>query len=229
MELMFGLLLTAYLAFAVLASVLVFRWLNRRGLSRKSGVAAATGVLLFAYAIPFADHTAGYLYFQHLCDKEAGDKVYRTVSNVKGFWWWPLQSADVAKRYGYTYVEGGADPHRVSRFEIQGDKVTEHPAEKLRSRYIVRGVEKRDLFLGVVRGITPVVDLHSGETLAERVAFHFRGGWATRKIFFGFGEVFGQCGAEPDSSQFIKSVLRPVNRGFVSHEDGSVQVVSLSK
>ena len=213
MELMFGLLLTGYLAFTVFTIIQVFRWGSRRGLGRKGGVAAAMGVLIFAYAVPFGDHTAGYLYFQHLCKNEAGDRIFRTVSNVKGFWWWPVQSADVATRNGYTYIEGGADPQRVSRYEIHGGTVTEHTAEKLRSRYIVRATENRDLLLGGVRGMTPVVDLHTGETLAERVAFHFRGGWMTRKIFFGFGEVFGQCGAEPDSHQFIKSVLKPMKRG----------------
>jgi len=213
MDLMIGLLIAGYLALTAFLMVQVFKWVSRRDLGRKFGVVAAMGVLLFAYAVPFADHTAGYLYFRHLCDNEAGDKVYRTVSNVKGFWWWPIQSADVAMRNGYSYIEGGADPQSVSRYEIHAGKVTEHKAVKLKSRYIVPATENRDMFLGVVRGMTPVVDLHTGEKLAERIAFHFRGGWATRKIFFGFGEVFGQCGSEPDSPQFIKSVLKPAKRG----------------
>jgi hypothetical protein len=214
MELILSLLiLVAYLAAAIYVVIHVFRWAKQRNLGWKGSGTAVLAVVLVAYAIPFGDHTAGYLYFRHLCDKEAGDKVYRTVTNVRGFWWWPIQSAEMALKYGYSYVEGGVDPHSVSRYEIHGGKVTEQKAIGLGSRYIVRETENRKLFLGVVRGGVPVVDLHTGEKLAERIGFHFRGGWVLRKAFSGSDEQAGSCGSEMDSQAFINSVLQPAKRG----------------
>ena len=135
MELIIGLpIILGYVALTIFGVVKALRWAARHGYRWKGKSSALLGVLLIAYAIPFGDHTVGYLYFRHLCEKEAGVKIYRTVSDVEGFWWWPIQSGEMALKYGYAFVEGGVDPKKVRRYEIHGDKVTEYKATEMRSR-----------------------------------------------------------------------------------------------
>ena len=55
---------------------------------RGAGVKAVGGLVIFAIAflLPFVDEIAGRVYLKHLCETEAGVKVYQTVELPAEYW-----------------------------------------------------------------------------------------------------------------------------------------------
>lgn len=209
MEVKLFLFAVAYLALVLACIVVALVWSTRRkfGFFKTAGVVLATVFLL--YAIPFGDHTVGYLYFRHLCDKEAGVKIQRTVPNVEGFWWWPIQDGEIALKYGYAFVEGGVDPQKGRRYEVLDATIVEYKDTTIKSRYAFRSSGIANLSMGIQRGGDEIVDLRTGEKLAEELGFQFRGGWMLRKVLSGSGGSSGYCPTNVDYLKLITTVLKP--------------------
>jgi hypothetical protein len=213
MELIIALpIILAYLFLTLFATAWAYRWAKRRGYGGGARITAVLGALLLAYAIPFGDHTVGYVYFSRLCATEAGTKIYRTVRDVGGFWWSPISSGAMALQYGYAFVEGGSDPEKVRRYEVKDGAVIEYKNVRSISEYAVdpvalTGPEKTQFF---VRYRRVIAEKATGEKLAEHISFHYRGGWLIRALLAGYGGSAAQCHIGIDPEKLITAVLEPV-------------------
>ncbi len=176
-------------------------------------------VALFAFPTLFLwDEWAGFVYFQSLCNLDAGVKVYRSVENVRRVNL-PYMHLDCKytcqlwlRGHGYDVVEswsrkpGHGGPFHFLRFErihnrqadcrgenllfFQKDKTFEEDTcvrrtikewKDFRSDYMLLSNEPVELLfrnsLGVYGTRQSVRETKSGEVLAERVEYNFRGGW----------------------------------------------------
>lgn len=215
MELIVG--LSIVMAYVVLAFFLVRwvgRWAESRKLSSTNRGSAMFAVFLIAFlVIPLGDHGIGYVYFSRLCAAEGGPKIYRTNQAVEGLWWWAADR-DTARSLGYNFVEGGANPESVTRYELKGGEVTEHRNVRSTSRYVFLPVRVERLAWGVVRQQEIIEDVQTKERLAALTSFQFLGGWLVRALLAGFGGTAAMCHVEPrDILKFIASVLQPIQRG----------------
>jgi hypothetical protein len=105
-----------YVVVAATLMVRTHRFASARALSRAWRMTAPLVVLLVALAIPFGDHLVGWLYFRYLCEREAGERIYRTVDGVEGVrWMWPLADRDTARELGYLFVETGRNLNSLTR------------------------------------------------------------------------------------------------------------------
>jgi hypothetical protein len=187
-----------------------YRWAARRKVTVAGKSATVLGVLILALAIPFGDHIVGYAYFSHLCRNESGTKIHRMVPDVEGMWWWAADGK-TAQALGYRFIEGGTDPHRVTRYEIKGGGMIEHKDVPMASRYVFRSKTPEHIHMGIVRGRSTIEDLQLKEMLGETTVFQYRGGWLARTLLAGFGGSAGLCGTEIVPSKFITSVLQPIH------------------
>jgi len=72
----------------VLACIALAFWVGRKmvGKSRGLNVISGLAIFLFALLLPIADEIAGRIYFNHLCETEAGTKVYQTIELPAEYW-----------------------------------------------------------------------------------------------------------------------------------------------
>ena len=63
-------------------------WVGRKFLRAGLPLKIVVGTLLFLVLLilPFADEIAGRIYFNHLCETEAGIKVYQTIELPAEYW-----------------------------------------------------------------------------------------------------------------------------------------------
>jgi hypothetical protein len=209
MELLIGgAFILFYLGITVACVLWALSWAGRRkcGVSRKSAVVVL--VLFIAYAIPFGDHTIGYVYFNRLCDSEAGARIYRTASGVEGLLS-PTADGQMARHLGYHFVEEGTDTNNVTRYEIRGDDIVEHKNTSSVSRYILEH-RHTDGKLGVATGKYVISDESTKEELAVYTNFSYRGGWLSRGLLSGYGGISASCPNQVfDFEKFIVAVLKP--------------------
>lgn len=215
MELLIGFpIILGYLFLTVYFMVHAYHSLAQQKFGMVGKVVGVLSTLFLAFSVPFGDHIIGHVYFSHLCKKEAGTKIYRTVAKVDGLWWWPISSGQMALENGYAFVEGGVDPKKVRRYVITDGVVVEEKNVQMISTYVVRSGEPKEIGWGIIRGKDIIVeDLRSNETLAETTSFQYRGGWLVRALLTGYGGSAAKCHAGLDREKFITTVLQPVNRG----------------
>ncbi len=81
--------LTGPLVPIILWSIFVF-WLSKKVVSRidSDGKRKITRVLILVVIglLPFSDSMIGHIYFNHLCETEAGAKVYQTIELPAEYW-----------------------------------------------------------------------------------------------------------------------------------------------
>ncbi len=188
------------------------RWAAARGFARSARIGAPLAVLLTALAIPLGDHLIGWLYFRYLCEREAGERIYRTVENVEGFLW---QGADpdTLRRLGYRFIETSRDALFV-RYEIEEGNVVEIAGPVRISQFSVVLEDLERLSLGVARRRLTIRSHAPSEVLASYTTVAFNGGWLFRSLLLGYGGTFGACpegGIQFD--QFVRVVLQPSRRG----------------
>ncbi len=89
-----------YLLLAIVATYVVVKLAGKRGATKRTKIVAALVTLFIFWLIPFWDWIPTVLYHRHLCNTEAGVKIYRSVEGVEGY----LGSAwalDLGYQYAY--------------------------------------------------------------------------------------------------------------------------------
>lgn len=90
-----------YLLLAIVTTYVVVKVVGKRGATKRTKIIAALVTLFIFWLIPFWDWLPTVIYHKHLCNTEAGMKIYRTVEGVEGFLEgsaWPI---NIGYRYGY--------------------------------------------------------------------------------------------------------------------------------
>jgi hypothetical protein len=183
---------------------------QKRSWRTRIGVVVAIGFVV--WAIPYGDHTLGKIEFKMHCAREAGLRIYRTVSGVEGFRS-PFASGNTPRQLGYNFVEEMQSNGKITRHTLQNDGRTITEAVQIPiSRY---AVDRKSSMIGVQisRGEYSIIDLKTNEKLAEYVQFGHLGGWFARQLaaMHAYRSV---CPPEAFSlSKLIRDVLRPRNEG----------------
>lgn len=175
---------------------------------------AAGVVMIIALLIPTADHFVGYLILEYYCYREAGVKIYETVTGVEGYYDFTGWAKEDAWYQGYNYVERWDSIEKSYlhySFDDKGELI-ETKIQKPISRYAYQDQTK---YLGNGIWLThmSVLNLKTKRLLATQSFYGYGGGWVMRKLSKAGGSGdFGSCGREYFYfSDFIKTVLKPIS------------------
>lgn len=123
-----------YLLLAVVAAYVAVQMVKSNGVAKRRKVIAGAMAFFIVWLIPFWDWIPTILYHRHLCNTEAGVKIYKRVEGVEGFLGegpWPLS---IGYRYGYGennlggYVRYRENPDKSS-FKPWVEESTSQPPE----------------------------------------------------------------------------------------------------
>ncbi len=203
-----GAVVLIYLGLVTACILAGIAWAWRKKIGAWGKVAWVVGMFFVAYAIPFGDHTIGYIHFTRLCDTEAGTRIYRTVSGVEGLLT-PNADGQLAQTLGFRFVEQGNISATVARFEIRDDKIVEIKNTQSISRYVLAHSRSKEM-LWSITGQYVITDLNDGKPIAVHTTISYRGGWLVRAVLAGYGGTAAHCPKEVFSVvKFIISVLKP--------------------
>lgn len=107
-----------YLLVALLVTYFVVKLAGKGGALRRGKFIAGFFTLFVFWLIPFWDWIPTVVYHKHLCDTEAGTKIYRSVEGVEGFLAngaWPLD-------LGYQYTDALKAGGGIERYRSNPDK-----------------------------------------------------------------------------------------------------------
>ena len=162
---------------SILLAVAAYIWLARFVAKRIENRAAKYLVIALFVLVPTWDIIPGKIYFNNMCEKEAGLKVYKVVERVEGFRYEQgvgglLRQA--IEEYGYKYVEI-RDGKQFYRYTLNSNgHVVKQEISEPSARYAV-GAERTLLSWNVERNEEFIFDVQTQEKLAIRTTF-FRGG-----------------------------------------------------
>lgn len=138
-------------------------------------------VLIVMLLIPTADAIYGRIKLKHMCEAEAGLKVYRVVHHVKGFMAGTAFSDYWVKEHGYQFSEDRPlHGTTTTRYTLKNDGKIEVeknvlPKSQYRLRFEQFGEKKT---YGHTRYF--IEDITTGEILATDTQVTYHGGWAER-------------------------------------------------
>ncbi len=153
-------------------AVLVGRKFIKKSLPVK--IAGGVAVFLFTLILPVSDEIAGRIYFNHLCETEAGVKVYQTIELPAEYW----------------------DENGKPNFYDESNGNFTLPSEKF---YKVKSRELVHQF-GVQEQCALILDINSQKIVGEKPWFLYWGGYV-RKNFTPHNKA-NSCGG--DWSEFVK-------------------------
>lgn len=163
-------ILLALIVYIGLARVIVRRLPNQK--AKYLGIAVAV-------LIPTWDVIPGKLYFSHLCENEAGLKVYKTVEGVEGYRVYPNASGLVwqaLEEYGYRFVEI-VDGNQLYRYTLDSSRqVIKQEISESIAKYGI-DAEIKPLLWNVIKVEEFVFDQRTKERLALRTTFSAHGNW----------------------------------------------------
>lgn len=171
------LLVVGLIVYVGLALLLTF--FIRRGFATSRAKTVATIVSLLAFIlVPTADDFAGKWYFDHLCDAEAGAKIFKPVEGVKGMFDSGLAAADL-EAIGYEFMEWKlADKYYYATLNSKS-KVPKQEIVAPTSRYVVKRGKWRKVPLNVNKYEESIVDNQTEEELGRFTTFSYSGGWVS--------------------------------------------------
>jgi len=196
-----------YIAIALVVTVLLIKMVDG-GRRRQTivGLLSAGTFLL----IPSWDMIPGQSYFRHLCQTEAGLKIYKTIEGVEGFREYSGGPAsDAVEKYGYRFIETERPGIGLLRLSLDSrGKVIKQPVSEAISRYAVREIrEKLDWNVRKVQKV--IFDERTGERLGIFNIFYYSGNWVQVKLPW---SSHAPCGNELKFyKDFYPSVLKPVS------------------
>jgi hypothetical protein len=199
---MIGLPVIGTLALYVLIAWLCIKWVRNYVSPGGKRIAVTTILALLFILVPIADDFVGQWQFGRLCEKEAGTKIYRTISGVVGF-----RSNEFfiewLTKSGYRYVEHEKFPGNVLRksLDVNG-KVVEETISEPESKYAFR-YSKTSMPNHMWKGQYAVLDLDNKEVVATRTNLTYSGGWLQRML----GQVGGGTGYWCPNDSFRMSDL----------------------
>jgi len=143
--------------------VLLAVWIARKkiGMGWKRKVAGGFAVFLLALLLPFGDEIAGRVYFNHLCETEAGAKVYQTIELPAEYW----------DQDGKPTFYNGAMNNDVPSYAFKrlGIAVSLESRDRHRSFHI-------DQFGATIK------DKKTDTVISEFTGFRYWGGWIARSF-----------------------------------------------
>lgn len=159
--------------------------------------------------VPTWDVVPSKIYFSHLCETQAGLKIYKTVEGVEGYRVESLASGlgrEALTKYGYRYEERGSGSE-FARYTLDADgKVIEEKITESMARYAVFG-KLIPLNWNVTKSEIVVVDQQANERLAVSTGFHAGGNWVVQAVFGDAPTGAGHCGP-PEKDLYLKT-LKP--------------------
>lgn len=142
-------------------------------------IAGAAAVFLIALPLPIADEIAGRIYFNHLCDTDAGVKVFQTIELPAEYW----------------------DKDGKPRFYDESNGNFRLPLEK----YALVEAEKTKLPFGIEKNCSLLRDKISHEVISIDTLYRYWGGWISRN--FTPHNTAIHCGGE--SKEFVTKQFKP--------------------
>jgi len=204
-----------YILLGIGVTVLLVKLAGRLGVQRTGKrVVAALGALIFIL-IPTWDFIPGRMHFNHLCQTEAGLRIYKTVEGVEGFRVERIGGGVAAKEFldlGYRFIEGSYFlDNKWYRYTQRPDgSIVQHPVEQPVSRYVWVAKGWQPLpWNGKEYGYV-VTDLQTQERLAEFRNFHYAGNWALRVIHQNFDTPCPGVSNPHLYKDFLLKTLKPV-------------------
>lgn len=196
---------------SILLAVVIYIWLARLVAKRIKNRSAKYVVIAIFILIPTWDIVPGKIYFNHLCENEAGLKIYKTVEGVEGYRVYPGAGGlgpgpDGFKKYGYKFEEWGSGSD-FARYTLGPDgKITKQQITESIARYAAVGKGWTPLSWNVSKYEVFIFDQQTKERLATRATFSTVGNWL--QAFFspllGGGD---HCG--PSGKDLYLNTLKP--------------------
>lgn len=112
-----------YVLLAIVTTFVVVRSVGKRGAAKRGKILAGFVTLFIFWLIPFWDWIPTIIYHKHLCNTEAGVKIYRTVEGVEGF----TGGGPWTLTLGYMYGYGSNNLGGFVRFRKNPDKSSAKP------------------------------------------------------------------------------------------------------
>lgn len=138
-------------------------------------------VVVVAVLIPSADAIYGRIKLKHMCETEAGLKVYRVAEHVEGFMDEGISRDYWVKEQSFKFSEdplrSNGTTTRYSR-QIDGQIIKEEhvfPKSQYRLRYVYPNTKAVYNHYGY-----SIENIATGEVLATHIWVAFNGGWAER-------------------------------------------------
>lgn len=161
---------------SILLAVFAYVWVARFIARRIENRAAKYTVIALFILIPTWDIIPGKLYFNYLCENEAGLKIYRTVEGVEGFRV-SVAEPEALTKYGYKYQER-SEGNQLYRYTLDanGNIVKKEVTESI-ARYAVDSTGWTPLSWNVNKYETFIFDQQTKERLAVSTAFSGGKNW----------------------------------------------------
>lgn len=144
-------------------------------------------------------------YFDRLCEKEAGVKVFETAEGVEGFYLPDSGWGRAVKDYPYRFIEAQKYDGKLYRYSVDlNGQIVEQPIQSASSRYMV-SERREEMMAGVQRVEFNIVERSSNKVFAKKVEFNrsnnFLKPWLS----------VGSCPSpnERHFGEFLISVLKP--------------------
>ena len=152
-------LIVLWVPVCIALAILVAKKLIKRSLPLK--ITGGLTVFLIILLLPVSDEIAGRIYFHHLCETEAGVKVYQQIELPAEYW-----DEDGNPKF-YKGVNNNDNPSYA--FERLGIDIDGEWVEKKR-------------LLHVSQSGTVIKEKKSGKKYSEVVRFGYQGGWIMREL-----------------------------------------------
>jgi len=168
-----------FIGFLVLLGPLVFvalwlpfcLWIARKVAKRFTGGGArwASGVAAFlvVFLLPFADSIAGRIYFNHLCNTEAGVKVYQTVELPAEYWDEQGKARFYVNRYD----------HDKLRYIFPDKTMVDAP--RFQYTWVTKPYSE---FFHIEKDVLQIADRQQNSMVGEYFLFRYWGGWVVRSF-----------------------------------------------
>ena len=132
-------------------------WVGRKAIKKNLPLKIAGGIAVFliALVLPVADEIAGRIYLKHLCETEAGAKVYQTIELPAEYW-------DEDGKAKFIEGNGGVNWEQLSEMATTSTVTKKHPS----------------MFSITDRRV--VVRNNVDEVSGEVIIYMFWGGWVIR-------------------------------------------------
>lgn len=195
---------------SILLAVVLYVWLARFVARRVENRAAKYAVIALFILIPTWDVIPGKLYFNHLCENEAGLKIYKTEEGVEGYRVYPNASGlgrEALEKYGYKYEERGSG-NEFARYSLDANgKVIKQKITESMARYAVGGGDWVRLLFGVKKIETFIFDQQTKERLAVDKTFSSSQSWLVAST--DFPKAITYCPKQQASENLYLQTLKP--------------------
>lgn len=173
-------------------SIALAWWVSKKFIKKKSAIKIAGGIAVFLVVLflPLSDEIAGRIYFNHLCETEAGVKVYQTIELPAEYW----------------------DENGRPNFYDEKNGNLQLPANNVEWSSVV---EKKSLH--IEKNVSIMLEKVSGKKLNERILFMYWGGWLRRN--FSPHNSANSCGGDVSAyTDFVRQVFQPISAAQLSGE-----------